>query len=610
VLPAQMRRRRPSTKRAIGSRALPSSRLAFAFSIGILACASLTLFQHTAAQSSPTKAEIFMDVTAEAGIAWQQFSGASEDHFLIETMGGGVAFLDFDGDGLQDLFFVNGGETPHGKSTIPVRNALYRNLGNGKFQDVTAKAGVDKLSFYGMGVAAADYDNDGFADLYVTGYPSSALFHNNGDGTFTDVTYRAGVKNAGRWAASAAWFDYDRDGYLDLVVTNYVQFSFSEPKKCEVNGMRSYCEQKAYTGMPLTLYHNNGDGTFTDVSERSGLAKLVGRALGVVAIDVNGDGWPDLFVARDASPNLLLINSGGGAGEKGTFRDAGVEFEIAYDLNGHAKAGMGVDAADVNGDGQVDFAVTNFNDEYTSLFVASSSLVFEDKAVAWHLSGITKPYLSWGVRFLDYDNDGNLDLAIVNGHINEAIESTRRDVKFREPPLLLHNDGKGGFQNVGDVAGPVFHSAYLGRGLAAGDFNNDGAIDLVFTCLDDKPVLLRNNSGNALRNQVGSADRENAWIGFELQGTKSNRDAIGAKITVTAGNRERVRWITGGSSYLSSHDKRVVIGLGAPDPSGAIQAEILWPSGMVQHLSDLKVNRYQKVVEPTGPNGPAVPPRP
>jgi hypothetical protein len=577
-----MRRRRPTTKRAESNFIFARGPLAFFFSIGILMCASLSLFPRGAAQTSPSPTEIFSDVTAQAGITWRQFSGASEDRFLIETMGGGVAFLDFDGDGLQDIFFVNGGETPHGKSTSPVHNALYRNLGNGEFQDVAAKAGVNKLGFYGMGVAAADYDNDGHEDLYVTGFPSSALFHNNGDGTFRNVTERAGVKNAGRWAASAAWFDYDRDGYLDLLVTNYVEFSFDHPKKCEVNGMRSYCEQKAYAGMPLTLYHNNGDGTFTDVSDQSGLAKLAGRALGVVAVDVNGDGWPDLFVARDASPNLLLIN-----GKDGTFRDAGQEYEVAYDPNGHAKAGMGVDTGDVNGDGRPDFVVTNFNDEYTSLFLASPTSLYEDKSQAWRLSGATKSYVSWGVHFLDYDNDGNLDLAMVNGHINEAIESTRRDVKFKEPPLLLHHDGRGALQNVSDAAGAAFRSSYTARGLAVGDFNSDGAIDLVFTRLDDTPVLLRNNQG-----------ARNAWIGLELQGTKSNRDAIGAKITVIAGGRKLVRWITGGSSYLSSHDKRVIVGLGRLDASSSVRSEIVWPSGTVQQLSELKVDRYQKVVEP------------
>ncbi len=392
--------------------------------LGIFVLAFSCMFTPSSAQqATPAPAEaqtIFTDITREAGITWHQFSGESPDRFLIETMGGGVAFLDFDGDGLQDIFFVNGGETPHGKSSSPVRNALYRNLGNGKFEDVAAKAGVDHLSFYGMGVAVGDYDNDGHPDLFITGFPSSALFHNNGDGTFTEVTEKARVKNSGRWAASAAWFDYDRDGYLDLVVTNYVRFSFDDAKKCEVNGMRSYCEQVAYQGMPLTLYHNNRDGTFTDVSRQSGLDKLVGRALGVVAIDLNDDGWTDLFIARDASPNLLLINK-----HDGTFEDIAVDAEVAYNENGLAKAGMGVDAADANGDGLPDLAMTNFNDQYHSFLTGSKSGPYQDRTVASHVAAFTKSYVGWGVKFLDVDNDGNLDLMFVNGHINTGDREPR-----------------------------------------------------------------------------------------------------------------------------------------------------------------------------------------
>jgi hypothetical protein len=550
--------------------------------IGVVLFTSLALLQ----SPPPSKDhEIFSDITEQAGISWQQFSGESSDRFLIETMGGGVAFLDFDGDGLQDLFFVNGGETPHGRSLSPVRNPLYRNLGNGKFEEVSAKAGLDRLGFYGMGVTVADFDNDGFPDVYVTGFPSSALFHNNRDGTFTDITDRAGVRNAGRWAASAAWFDFDRDGYLDLVVTNYARFSFEDVKKCELNGVRTYCEQKAYQGMPLTLYHNNGNGAFRDVSEKSGLAKQIGRALGVIAIDVNGDGWPDLFVARDASPNLLLVNN-----KNGTFTDVGLDAEVAYDSNGVAKSGMGVDAGDLNRDGKPDFVVTNFNDEYHSLFISMPSVLYTDRTVGSQLAAYTRTDVGWGTQFIDYDNDGDLDLLIVNGHINQVIETTRVDVKYKEPPLLLHNAGNGVFRNMRDQAGSVFQSGYSARGLAVGDFNNDGGIDAVFTQLDGRPVLLRNNVG-----------QNHSWVGFQLRGTKSNRDAIGAKITVEVGNRKLVRWITGGASYLSSHDKRVVIGIPASG-SETIDAEIQWPSGTIQRLSSLRLKQYHNVTEPTGKN--------
>ena len=524
--------------------------------------------------------EIFTDVTDAAGIIWKHFSGESPDRFMIEAASGGVAFVDYDGDGLLDIFLVNGGETPKGKSPGPVRNALYRNLGNGKFEDVASKAGVDRLPFYGMGVAAGDYDNDGHPDLYITGTPRAALFHNNGDGTFTDVTEKAGVKNEGSWSACAVWFDYDRDGYLDLLVCNYTQIDLNNPRVCEFNGVRTYCDQKVYAGMPLRLYHNNGNGTFTDVSHSSGVDKFVGRALGAVAIDVDDDGWPDLFVARDASPNLLLINK-----HDGTFADRGDEAEISFDENGVAKAGMGVDAGDVLGNGHPGFVVTNFNDEFHSLFISRGKYPFEDWTARSHLSALTKSYVGWGTHFLDYDNDGNLDLVIIDGHLNQVIEMARGDVQYKQPPLLLRNNGQGVLEDMRASAGEAFRKGYSGRGLALGDYDNDGAIDIIFTCLNSRPVLLHNNVG-----------AENSWIGFQLMGTKSNRDAIGAKLILQAGNRRLVRWITGGSSYLSSHDKRVVFGLGKQAPQ-SVDLQILWPSGQSQKLSGLKPGSYQLIRE-------------
>jgi hypothetical protein len=530
--------------------------------------------------------EIFTDVTQNAGITWRHFNGASPDHFLIETMGSGVAFLDFDQDGLLDIFFVNGGETPRGKAPGPVLNALYRNLGNGKFQNVAAKAGVDRLPFYGMGAAVADYDNDGFPDLFVTGYPRCALFHNNGDGTFTDVTVKAGVENLGRWAAGSAWFDYDRDGFLDLVVCNYVKFSYDDPKLCEYGGALTYCSpQMDYDGVPLALYHNNGDGTFSDVSAHSGLLQQVGRALNVVSIDMDDDGWPDLYVARDGSPNLLLINK-----HDGTFHDIAMDAEVALDPNGNAKAGMAVDAGDANGDGHPDLVITNFNDQYTSLYLNRGALPYDDWTEQSNLARFTGPMMGWGVHWLDFDNDGNLDLMFVNGHYDRVIEMMRSDVFFKEEPMLLRNNGNGVFENVRGKAGPTFGARYSARGLAVGDFDNDGATDAVFTCLNEGPVLLRNNIGS-----------HNPWIGFQLLGTRSNRDAIGAKLTLRIGNRKLVRWITSGSSYLSSHDKRVIFGLGPSHGSNPLVLDIQWPSGQAQTVSDLRPNRYHLVREP-GPN--------
>ena len=524
--------------------------------------------------------EIFTDVTAQAGIVWRHFSGESPDRYLIEAMGGGVAFLDFDQDGRQDLFFVNGGETPHGKSAGPVRNALYRNLGGGKFEDVTTKSGAGQMPFYGMGVAAADFDNDGYPDLFITGYPSCALLHNNRDGTFTDITERAGVKNAGKWAASAAWFDYDRDGRLDLFVANYAKFSYEHGPHCDYQGMRTYCAQVAYQGERPTLFHNNGDGTFTDVTAQSGLGKLIGRALGVVAVDANDDGWTDLFVARDASPNLLLINQ-----HDGTFKDIALTAEVALSIDGNARAGMGVDAGDVNGDGRPDFIVTDFNDETHALFLNAGNAPYREWTRESGLAALTHTFVGWGAHFIDFNNDGNLDLVLVDGHINQAIERTRVDVSYKEPPLLLENDGKANFTNVEEAAGSVFSNRYLGRGLAVGDYDNDGGVDVVFTRLNDTPILLHNNVG-----------RLKQWIGIELQGTKSNRDAIGAKLTLTCGAKKLVRWITGGASYLSSHDKRVVFGLG-DTPPGSVKLEIRWPNGNTQTVIALKLNQYQRIEE-------------
>ena len=525
---------------------------------------------------------IFTDVTVDAGIDWRHFNGFSPDRHLIEIMGGGVGFFDSNNDGLLDIFLVNGGETPRGKSKSPLKNALYRNLGNGKFLDVAEEAGVGKVKQFGMGVAIADYDNDGHQDIFISGFPNCTLYHNNGDGTFRDITAEAGVQNAGRWAAGAAWFDYDRDGYLDLVVCNYADISFEGPApNCEYVNVRTYCEQLAYKGLPLTLYHNNRNGTFTNVSRASGLDRFVGRSLGVIALDIDADGWPDLFIARDASPNLLLINK-----HDGTFTDAGVDAEIAFDSNGNAKAGMGVDAGDVDGNGRPDIVVTNFSFEYPSLFINPGKFPFEDRTRAAQLAAPARFNVGWGVHFLDFDNDGFLDLMLVNGHVIEVIESFQPQVKYREHPLLMRNTRNGAFEDVTAKAGPAFAKGYLARGLAIGDWNNDGAPDAVFTCIGEPPVLLRNNVGG-----------KNSWIGVRLTGAKSNRDAIGAEITLMAGNRKLVRWIAGGSSYLSCHDKRVLFGLGDLPETERVDIKINWPSGGRQLASALKINRYHEILE-------------
>jgi len=544
----------------------------------------MTAFRGVSGMPGPEVASaIFTDVTEASGITWKHFNGESPDAHLIETKNGGAAFLDFDQDGLLDIFLVNGGETPRGKSPTPIRNALYRNLGNGKFEETAGKAGIDQIPFYGIGVAVGDYDNDGHPDLLVTGYPECALFHNNRDGTFSEVAGKAGLKDSGRWSTAAAWVDYDRDGWLDLVICHYAQMSFTSAPRCEFSGAPAYCGPRSYgEGAQLALYRNNGNGTFANASTSSGVDKSIGRGLGVLAVDVDDDGWTDLFVARDGSPNLLLMNQ-----RNGTFRDVAMEAEVAYDSNGTAKAGMGIDAADVNGDGRPDFVMTAFNREQHSLFINRGSFPFEDCTIASSLGFLTMSYVGWGTHFLDYDNDGTMDLLIVNGHVNKIVERMSSDVTYKELPLLLRNDGKGNFSNMQESAGPAFHKRYDARGLAVGDYDNDGDVDAAVVRLQDTPVLLRNNVGE-----------KSSWVGFQLEGTKSNRDAIGAKLAVRLGDRKLVRWITGGASIFSSHDNRVVFGLGTNPGLFAVSVEIRWPNGVVQVVDGLSLKRYHKVVEP------------
>jgi hypothetical protein len=573
----------PSVSRAVSGSRLPSARWSRRNFLGAISAAGIVQFlDPSGTYADVTAKPIFSDVTDNAGITWRQFNGFSPDRYLIETMGGGVGLIDFDNDGWLDIFLLNGGETPRGKSDKPLYNALYRNLGNGKFVDVAADAGLSQVKHYGMGVAIADFDNDGHQDIFITGFPNCTLYHNNGNGTFTDVTADAGLHNTGRWGSGAAWFDYDRDGFLDLVVCNYAQISFEAPGlKCESLNARTYCEQRAYKGLPLTLYHNNRDGTFTDVSRPSGLDRFVGRALGVVAVDFDDDGWPDLFVARDADPNLLLLNK-----HDGTFADVGLEAEIAYDRNGNARAGMGVDAADVDGDGRPDVVVTNFNFEFHSLFLNRPEFPFGDWTRTSGLAGPTRSNVGWGAHFLDYDNDGLLDLMIVNGHVIEVIEQLRPQVKYKEQPLLLRNSGHAVFEDVSSKAGPAFSQAYLARGLAIGDWDNDGAPDAIFSCIGDRPVLLRNDVG-----------QKNSWIGVRLVGVKSNRDAIGAKLTLRVADKKLVRWIAGGGSYLSSHDKRVLFGLGNLPSNQTVNIDIVWPNGGKQTANSLAINRYHQITE-------------
>lgn len=514
----------------------------------------------------------FENVTAQAGIVWRHDNGASANHFLPETTTGGVGFLDFDGDGWQDIFLVPGKPGS--------RCALYRNLHNGRFEDVSVKAGLRSLPFYGMGVAAGDFDNDGYTDLYVSGYPSGALFHNNGNGTFTEVTARAGVGNNGQWGSSAAWVDFDRDGLLDLFVANYVEFSYGDQKKCEFAGESAYCAQTEYRGSRSRLYRNLGDGKFQDVSDRSGVAASPGRALGAIAIDADGDGWPDLFIARDASPNLLLINQ-----KDGSFRDRALELDVAYNQDGVARSGMGVDAADVNGDGLPDFAVTNFDHELHALYLSHAGQPYTDASGVSGLAPATQPYVGWGVRFGDFLNSGSAGLLIANGHLHAQIARSNAQLTYREPPLLLLNDGPVHFTNAARGAGATFRTGILGRGLATADFDNDGRLDAILTNLGSGPLLLHN------MNNV-----KNHWMGVALRGTRSNRDATGARVTLQTASGKQVKWSSGGGSFLASNDRRLLFGLGPMAQASPLTVEIRWPNGTLQTAA-VQVDRYNQIDE-------------
>ena len=555
--------------------------------LGILGALSMIPPGRAEQGGVPGETPVFTDVTGPAGIAWKHFNGESPDRFLIETSCGGAAFLDFDGDGLLDLYLVNGGETPRGKSPTPVRNALYRNLGQGRFEDVADRAGVGQVAFYGMGAAAADYDNDGDQDLYVTGFPSSALFRNNGDGTFENVSESAGVKNPERWGASAAWIDYDRDGLLDLFVCNYAELSFANPITCDHKGIPAYCDQKSYTPSRSRLFRNRGDGAFEDVSKVSGIDRHKSRAFGVVSIDADGDGWQDLLVAGDATPNLVLLNK-----QDGTFQEAGFEADMAFNPEGVARSGMGIDAGDFDGDGNPDFVVTNFHDEFHALYRNGGKFPFRELSRSSGLTRFTVPYVGWGVRFIDYDNDSHQDLIIVNGHVTRTIELARRDITYLQLPLLLGNDGRGKLLDLAERAGPVFRTGHAARGLATGDFDNDGDSDALLVRLNQRPLLLRNNRG-----------QDSTWIGFRLEGARSNRDAIGARVEINWEKHKSVRWLTGGGSFLASHDKRLIFGLGQAGPE-RVKATIQWPNGRRQHLAGLRTNRYHAIVEGKAPARP------
>lgn len=526
----------------------------------------------------------FVNVAGAAGITFQHDNAASEEKYLIETMGSGCAWIDYDQNGLLDLYLVNGARTKMYQPARPLRSALYRNNGDGTFTDVTTKCGVGAEGLFGMGVAVGDYDNDGFPDLFVLGYGRCILFHNNGDGTFTDVSAHAGVENLGRWASSAAWFDYDNDGRLDLVIANYVDWSPERNFYCGDRGpgMRSYCHPDDFHGEPPTLYHNNGDGTFADVSKPSGVGLKGGNGLGVVTFDYDNDGWQDIFISNDHMPNFLFHNN-----RDGTFREVAYLAGVAVSGDGQFEAGMGTDAADTTGNGRLDLVVAHLDMQLARLYQNMGDQTFDDATFRSKLSYSTYHLSGFGTRFMDYDNDGARDLFMANGHVLDNIQLYHADTQYAEPKLMLRNTGLGIFENVSDRLGPDFQLPRVSRGAAIGDFDNDGDLDILVNNVGQAPQLLRNDGGNA-----------NHWLELLLIGTRSNRDGVGARVKVSAGDLDLYEQRKGGMSYQSAQDPRLHFGLGQRLSINAI--EVLWPSGIVTKLSNLKSDQIIAIKEGTG----------
>ena len=530
----------------------------------------------------------FLEVgSTSSGIHFVHSSGHSDQKYLPESTGAGCAFLDYDHDGWMDIYLVNSGPCDFWTPPSPIRNALYRNNRDGTFTDVTEKAGVQGGG-YGMGVAVGDYNNDGFPDLYVTQYGRSILYRNNGDGTFTDVTERAGVAAPG-WSSSAVWFDYDNDGRLDLFVCRFVDFSKLKHHVCHapgvpaLAGVNEYCYPRVFDPMPSRLYHNNGDGTFTDVSQQLGIADNAGKSWGVVATDINNDGFLDLFVANDTTANFIFANRGGKK-----FEEIGFTAGVAYGPGGKARSGMGVDSADFDQDGWMDLLVTNLDHEFYGLYRNKHDESFDDQAAPVGVARASQNMSGWGVKFFDFDNDGLLDLFIANGHPDDLINRINPAVTYSEPLLLFQNTGSG-LKNISAESGPIFSRELSARGLALGDFDNDGAVDVLISINDGAPLLLRNN-----------AVRSNHWLGLHLVGKKSNPDAVGARITYQAGDLKQSRMKVGGSSYLSSHDPRLVLGLGKRTKTDWLEVRWPLPSGKTERFTDLPVDRYVTIIEGEG----------
>jgi hypothetical protein len=527
----------------------------------------------------------FQDVTAKAGIHFVHNNGAFGKKFLPETVGPGVAFIDYDNDGWPDIFLVNGTDWPgHGqKHTTP---KLYHNNHDGTFTDVTHKAGLD-VEMYGIGVAVGDYDNDGYDDLFVTAYGQSHLFHNNGNGMFTEVTQQAGLGGVKEFSTSAAWVDYDKDGRLDLVVGNYVQWTPETDLYCTMDGKsKSYCTPESYKGTSVRLWHNNGNGTFSDVTQKAGLGEPTSKTLGVAVLDYDNDGWPDLLFSNDTQPNKLYHNNA-----NGTFAEKAVVAGVAFSEDGVARAGMGVDTGDYDRSGNTSLMITNFSNQMISLYHNEGKGLFVDEAPRSDVGRASLLTLGFGCFFFDYDLDGWPDIFVVNGHIDPDIQKVQVNVKFAEPPHLFHNLGKGTFAEVTKSAGAEFAVARVGRSAAYADVFNDGRLD----------VLLSTNGGAVHLFRNVATGKANHSVRFKLIGTKSNRDGIGTVVRVTTADGTQTQMLKSGSSYLAANELVLTFGLGQVGRADAV--EIRWPSGQVDKFANVNGGQTVVVTEGKGVTG-------
>jgi len=542
--------------------------------------ASAQTSQAPKSQSSVT----FRDITQQSGIRFVHNNAAFGKKYLPETMGPGVAFIDYDNDGWPDIFLVNGTNWPSqpSKHSTP---KLYHNNHDGTFTDVTSKAGLD-IELFGMGAAVGDYDNDGFDDLFVTALGQSRLFHNNGNGTFTDVTQKAGLAGPKEFSTSAAWVDYDKDGKLDLVVANYVQWSIETDLYCTLDGKsKSYCTPESYKGTSVRLWHNRGDGTFEDVTQKAGLGDPTSKTLGIAIIDYDNDGWPDLLLSNDTQPNKLYRNNG-----NGTFTEKAVVAGVAFSEDGVARAGMGVDAADYDHSGAPSILITNFSNQMISLYHNEGKGLFVDEAPRSDVGRASLLTLGFGCFFFDYDLDGWPDIFIANGHIDSDIERVQPNVKYAMPPHVFRNAGKGNFQEVAISLGKSFNTPRVGRGAAYADINNDGRPDLLLST-NGGPVYL-------FLNEATGPAATNKSLRIKLVGTKSNRDGIGTIVKLTAGGETQTQMLRSGSSYLSASE--LILTFGLAQHSQADSLEIHWPSGQIDKLSNIPAGQTLTITESKG----------